>query len=150
MKSKRQKRILELIKQEPIGRQEELAAKLEKEGMRVTQATISRDIKELRLIKVARGENYAYSVSRGQMPMQDHSRLKRIFRDAVLKLNVSENLIVVHTLPGNANSVCSLMDGADWDEYLGGVAGDDTIIVVARSKNDAWTMMARMQGMLDM
>ena len=149
MKSKRHKRILELIKLEPIGRQEELAERLEKEGMRVTQATISRDIKELQLVKTARGEGYAYSLPKGQAPMQDLSRLRRIFRDAVLRITESENLVVIHTLPGNANSVCSLLDGAEWDEYLGAVAGDDTIIVVAKSREHLRTMMERMQSMLD-
>lgn len=149
MKNKRQKRILEIISQEPIGTQEELAAVLQREGIHVTQATVSRDIKELRLIKAARGGGYAYSLPRGQTPIQDNTRLKRIFRDAVLKITGSENIIVIHTLPGNANSVCSLLDGAEWDEYLGAVAGDDTILVVAKSKEHLDSMMGRMRDMLE-
>jgi transcriptional regulator of arginine metabolism len=149
MKNRRQKRIMEIINQEAISTQEELAAHLQKEGIRVTQATVSRDIKELRLVKVARGDGYAYSLPKGQAPIQDNTRLKRIFRDAVLRIVDSENLIVIHTLPGNANSVCSLLDGAEWEEYLGGVAGDDTIIVVAKSRDDVRSMMEKMLGMLD-
>ena len=150
MKSKRQKRILEIIAQEPVRTQGELAAILQNEGIHVTQATVSRDIKELRLIKVARGEaGYAYSLPKGQPAMQDNSRLRRIFRDAVLRIADSGNLIVIHTLPGNANSVCSLLDAAEWEEYLGAVAGDDTILVVAISADHVGSMLARMQSMLD-
>jgi len=149
MKNKRQKRILEIIDQEPIGTQEELALHLFNEGIQVTQATVSRDIKELRLVKVARGGGYAYSLPKGQAPMPDNTRLKRIFREAVLKTTSSENIIVIHTLPGNANSVCSLLDGAEWEEYLGAVAGDDTILVVAKSKDHVEIMMERMRDLLE-
>ena len=149
MKSKRQKRILEIISQEPIGTQEDLALHLQNEGINVTQATVSRDIKELRLVKSARGDGYAYSLPTMQQPMQDNTRLRRIFSDAVLKITSSDNIIVIHTLPGNANSVCSLLDSAEWEEYLGGVAGDDTILVVAKSRGHVTAMMDRMRSMLE-
>jgi len=148
MKSKRQKRIIEIIAQKAIGTQEELAAVLQSEGIRVTQATVSRDIKELQLIKVTRGDGYAYSLPKGQTPKHDEQRLRRIFRDAVLKVDGSENIVVIHTLPGNANSVCSLLDTAEWTEFLGAVAGDDTILVVATSVTDAATLMERMRDLL--
>lgn len=148
MKSKRQKRIIEIISKDAIGTQDELADVLHKEGIQVTQATVSRDIKELHLIKVARGDGYAYSLPKGQMPLRDENRLRRVFRDAVLGIVSSENIVVLHTLPGNANSVCSLLDAAEWEEFLGAVAGDDTIIIVAKSKADAETLVDRMQGFL--
>jgi transcriptional regulator of arginine metabolism len=81
--------------------------------------------------------------------MQDMTRLKRIFHDAVVKISSSDNIIVVHTLPGNANSVCSLLDVAEWEEFLGAVAGDDTILIVAKSKDHVKSMMDRMQDMLE-
>ncbi|MCL1804427.1 MAG: arginine repressor [Clostridiales bacterium] len=149
MKSKRQKRIMEIINQEPIGTQEELAQHLLNEGISVTQATVSRDIKELRLVKVARGDGYAYGLPSGQPSIQDNTRLRRILRDAVLRIAESENIIVIHTLPGNANSVCSLLDGAEWEEYLGAVAGDDTILVVAKSKDHVAVMMDRLREMIE-
>jgi len=149
MKSKRQKRIIEIVSQEAVKTQDELAAILQNEGIQVTQATVSRDIKELHLIKVARGDGYAYSLPKGQMPMRDENRLRRIFLDAVLRIVSSENIVVIHTLPGNANSVCSLLDAAEWDEFLGAVAGDDTILIVAKSRADAETLMERLQGFLD-
>jgi len=149
MKSKRQKRIIEIIAQEAIRTQEELATVLQNEGIRVTQATVSRDIKELQLIKVARGGGYAYSLPKGQAPVRDENRLRRIFRDAVLKIDASENIVVIHTLPGNANSVCSLLDAAEWSEFLGAVAGDDTILAVATSREDAAVLTERMRDLLN-
>lgn len=148
MKSARQKRIIEIINHEAVRTQEELANILQEEGIQVTQATVSRDIKELQLIKVAKGDGYAYSLPKGQMPLRDENRLRRVFRDAVLRVVSSEIMVVVHTLPGNANSVCSLLDAAEWEEILGAVAGDDTILIVARSRADAVTLMERLLGFL--
>lgn len=149
MKSKRQKRILEIINQEPIKTQDELAVLLQNEGIQVTQATVSRDIKELHLIKTAKGDGYAYSLPKGQTPVRDENRLRRIFRDAVLRIAGSGNNVVIHTLPGNANSVCSLLDAAEWDEFLGAVAGDDTIIIVTKSNDHTAMLLDRMQDLLD-
>ena len=148
MKSIRQKRIIEIIDRELVRTQDELATILRREGIHVTQATVSRDIKELHLIKVARGDGYAYSLPKGQMPLRDESRLRRIFRDAVLRVVHGENVVVVHTLPGNANSVCSLLDAAEWEEFLGAVAGDDTILIVTASTAHAQILVNRLQGLL--
>lgn len=146
MKGRRQKKILELIAHDSIGTQSELAAALCDSGFNVTQATVSRDIKELRLVKVARGDNtYAYGLPKGQIPMQDESRLRRLFRDAVVNLDCSENIVVIHTLPGNANSVCSLLDAVDWPELMGAVAGDDTIIAIIRTKDQVDEVMQRLK-----
>ena len=148
MKGRRQKKIVELINREAISTQGELAEALMKEGFNVTQATVSRDIKELRLVKLARGDNtYAYSLPKGQVPLQDESRLRRIFSDAVLNIASSENIVVIHTLPGNANSVCSLLDSSGWEEILGAVAGDDTIILVAKSNTMAEPLIERLKSL---
>ena len=149
MKSKRQKRIIEIISQEAVKTQDELASLLRSEGIDVTQATVSRDIKELHLIKVARGDGYAYSLPKGQMPLRDENRLRRIFQDAVLRIVSGGNIVVVHTLPGNANSVCSLLDAAEWEEFLGAVAGDDTILIVASTPSQAQILVDRLQGLLE-
>ncbi len=149
MKSKRQKRIIEIVSQSSVGTQDELTAILRREGMLVTQATVSRDIKELHLIKIAKGDGYAYSLPKGQLPMQDESRLRRIFHDVVMRVVSSENIIVIHTLPGNANSVCALVDAAEWDEYLGAVAGDDTIIVIAKSKDQTAALEERLKKLIE-
>ena len=110
---------------------------------------MSRDIKELHLIKIAKGDGYAYSLPKGQMPIQDENRLRRIFHDVVMRVVSSENLVVIHTLPGNANSVCALVDAAEWDGYLGSVAGDDTIIVVAKSKTHAQDLEERLKKLIE-
>jgi len=149
MKSKRQKRIIEIVSQASVGTQDELTAILRREGIKVTQATVSRDIKELHLIKIAKGEGYAYSLPKGQLPMQDESRLRRIFHDVVMRVVSSENLVVIHTLPGNANSVCALIDASEWEEYLGSVAGDDTIIVVAKSKEHSQALEDRLKKLIE-
>ena len=149
MKTKRQKRIVEIIGKQAIRTQEELAAILYEEGFDVTQATVSRDIKELRLLKIAKGDGYAYSMPKGQAPVQDVNRLRRVFKDSVLGVASSENIVVVHTLPGNANSVCSVLDGAEWEELLGAVAGDDTILIVARTREHVASLMAKMNAMLE-
>ena len=149
MKSRRQKKIIDIINQRTVRTQDELTEMLGDEGIRVTQATISRDIKELHLIKVAKGDTYAYSLPKGQIQMQDESRLRRIFHDAVLSIASNESLIVIHTLPGNAHSVCSLIDAADWDEFLGAVAGDDTILVVSKSTEHTPALEIRLKSLLD-
>jgi transcriptional regulator of arginine metabolism len=150
MKNRRQKKIVEIIGREGIRTQGELALALRREGFNVTQATVSRDIKELRLVKLSRGDsNYAYSMPKGQLPAQDESRLRRIFRDAVLQVDSSENIVVVHTLPGNANSVCSLLDSANWEEFLGAVAGDDTILVVAKTREHVAGLLQKMQSLTE-
>ena len=150
MKSRRQKKIVEIIERELIRTQGELAGALLSEGFQVTQATVSRDIKELHLVKSNRGDNvYAYNAPKGHLPLQDESRLRRIFRDAVLRIDASENLVVMHTLPGNANSVCSLLDSAGWEEVLGAVAGDDTIIIVARTREQVPQLLQKMKKLTD-
>ena len=149
MKGKRQKRIMEIIAKEPVRTQDELAAVLRGEGFPITQATVSRDIRELGLVKETRGDGYAYALPKGQPSLQDHSRLQRVFRDAVRKIACGENLVVVHTLPGNANSVCSLLDATGWEEILGNVAGDDTIFIAAKSKEHAEILLDKLNSLLD-
>jgi len=149
MKSRRQKRIIDIINQRTVRTQDELTEILKAEGISVTQATVSRDIKELHLIKVTKGDGYAYSLPKGQIQVQDESRLRRIFRDAVLRIVSNESLVVIHTLPGNAHSVCSLIDTADWDEYLGAVAGDDTILVAAKSTEHTAALESKLKSLLD-
>ncbi|KJS84905.1 MAG: ArgR family transcriptional regulator, partial [Peptococcaceae bacterium BICA1-8] len=128
MKTKRHKKILELIQNQNISTQEEVAEALRREGFNVTQATVSRDIKELGLSKVAIGnEVYKYG-----LPMEvtvSQSRLKFMIKEFVLRCDYSENIIVIKTPPGNAQAVASVIDSAQWKEVIGTVAGDDTILL---------------------
>ncbi|MDK2823239.1 MAG: transcriptional regulator of arginine metabolism [Clostridia bacterium] len=148
LKTKRHKKILELIQNQIISTQEEVAEALRKEGFNVTQATVSRDIKELGLIKVAIGnEMYKYA-----LPMEvtvSESRLKFMIKEFVLKYDYSENIIVIKTPPGNAQAVASVIDNAQWREVIGTVAGDDTILLVIKPVSAVPTVIKKINSYLD-
>ncbi|WP_347487557.1 arginine repressor [Desulfoscipio sp. XC116] len=135
MKTWRHKKILELIKEKEISTQEDLVAVLQNAGFLVTQATVSRDIKELGLIKVPGNSGISrYTVPGEPMNPRNEDRMKRLFRDSVVSLDYSENLIIIKTLPGEAQGVASTIDNASWPEVIGTVAGDDTILIVIKPK----------------
>jgi transcriptional regulator of arginine metabolism len=136
MKAKRHLKIREIIEKQAIETQEELAEALRQDGIDVTQATVSRDIKELMLVKIPVGNNrYKYAISTdGSLPV-NHERLQRLFRDAVINIDYSDSLIVIKTLPGSAQAVASAIDQDPGKQILGTVAGDDTIFVAVKSKD---------------
>ena len=148
VKTKRHRKILEIIKENVVGTQEELAELLKQEGFHVTQATVSLDIKELALIKISAGnDQYRYS-----LPTEitvSESRLRFMLKEFVQNYAASENLLVVRTAPGNANAVASALDNAQWAEIMGSVAGDDTILVVARNKEEIPKIIDRLESYLD-
>jgi len=146
MKQKRHLKIREIIRKKPIQTQEELAEELRKEGFRVTQATVSRDIKELRLVKVLRNEQYCYAEPERTSLSSD--RLLKIFKESIISYDFSENLIVIKTSSGTASAVAEAIDVLDWDEVLGTVAGDNTILVVARSKKVVKDILDRLGEIL--
>jgi transcriptional regulator of arginine metabolism len=134
MKSKRQNKILEIISQSDIETQDELVEALTESGYRVTQATISRDIKELKLVKVqSSGGAYRYSINKKQ-DSKDMDVLMRIFRDTVLSVAWAVNLVVVKTLSGSANAAAEVIDGMNQDGVLGTLAGDNTIFIATTSE----------------
>ncbi len=138
---------MEIIKREKVETQEELAAALKRDGINVTQATISRDIKELGLIKVP-GDNNAFRYTipnETNFAARSHERLKRVFCDYVVGIDYSENLIVIKTYPGGAQTVASAIDQAGWSEIIGTVGGDDTILVVVKPKNAVSAVMDRLE-----
>jgi len=148
MKARRQRKILEIIQQEIIETQEDLAASLRKCGFEVTQATVSRDIKELGLIKIPCENNLFKYASPGERTVQRaEDRLKRYFHDTVVSLAMSENLIVIKTYPGGAQGVASAIDQIGWQEIIGTVGGDDTILVVIKPKRVADTVMKRFEDL---
>lgn len=149
MKIRRQMKILEIIEREPIATQEDLAEKLREAGFEVTQATVSRDIKELSLLKVPAGEsNYRYGAPREARRVNNHERLRRIFSDTVLSIEHSENLIVIKTLPGNAMALASVLDAGNWSEIIGTVGGDDTILVVVKPKEAVDKVIKQLEELL--
>ena len=144
MKVARHEKIIELIRQYDIDTQEELAARLNEAGFKVTQATVSRDIKELMLIKVPDAEgNYHYAFPKEHNMLLTPGRLERTFQDSIIGMRASENLVVVRSLPGTAQSVAYAIDYMKWPEVLGTVAGDDTIFVAVDSKDNTVTFMER-------
>ncbi len=134
MKSKRQALILDLIKKEVIDTQEQLAERLKFIGIEVTQATVSRDVKELRLIKVPIGDGrYRYAPPPDSLRNPEElRRARRIFQEAVLSIEASFNLIVIKTLTGTAQGVAAVVDEMGITGILATVAGDDSILCVIK------------------
>jgi len=146
IKNGRHKIIRDIIENNNIETQFQLTDELKKHGFNVTQATVSRDIKEMGLIKIAYGENaFRYSFPVGMMAGNVYERAKRMFRDNIQKIEGSENIIVVKTLPGVAQAVASCIDGLGWKELLGCVAGDDTIIIAIRERDALNELCRRLQ-----
>jgi transcriptional regulator of arginine metabolism len=140
-KKARQGRILDIVRKHPVRSQEELSSLLKTENVPVTQSTLSRDIRELNLIKV-RGRYQ----SPGEMPPEASSGLlRRALAQYVLSTGISGNIVVIKTSPGNAHSVGVVLDAAQWPEVLGTVAGDDTIFVLARSARSSNKLLQRIR-----
>lgn len=148
MKSKRQAKILELIAQNEIETQEQLLHALEDCGYHSTQATISRDIKELRIVKeMDYNGTYRYTVR--QSDNRTHfSRLNTIFRECVTKLDYAQNIVVIKTLPGLASAACSAVDGMESAYVVGSIAGDDTGFLVMRDTEYAREFCEELRGII--
>lgn len=148
MKTIRQAMILEIIGSKDIETQSDLADELNKHGMQVTQATVSRDIKEMKLVKVLTekgGYKYA-AVDHTEKGVSD--RLIRIFSESVLSITAAENIIVIKTLTGSANAAAETVDSLHWNEIVGTLAGDNTIFVVIQSKESVPDVIAGFQSLL--
>lgn len=148
MKYSRHAKILELIEKNNIETQEELAEKLKEVGMDVTQATISRDIKELRLIKVMDGDDrYKYApVSHTEGTITN--RLLTIFTESFISCDYANNIVVVKTLPGMAQASASAVDSLKWSDIVGTIAGDDTIMIVCRAEKIAEELVNKLNRMI--
>ena len=148
MKVARHEKIKELIQKYDIDTQEELAARLNEAGFKVTQATVSRDIRALKMMKVA-GAN---GKSRYAILQDNAGRLgdkyTRVLQDALISLDVGQNLIVIHTVPGMAMGVAAALDDLKWPEILGCIAGDDTIMCAARDCAQAETAAEKLRSIL--
>ncbi len=146
MKANRHAMIVAIIKEQVIGTQEELGEALKTKGVLVTQATLSRDIKELGLIKVPTLEGYyRYSVPQDRTPGDLTRRAQRMLEDAMIAIDAAENLIVVKTMSGTAQGVADALDDLEWPEIVGTVAGDDTILLVVRTKEQVDSILNRLQ-----
>ena len=145
MKTNRQEEILQIIENDEIETQEELANRLRERGYKVTQATVSRDIKELRLIKIA-GHRSAYCYAKpGRRESAVNDRMIRLLTDSTVEIDYAGQMIVVKTLSGSANVAAEAIDNMNWREVLGTIAGDNTIFLAVRNENDAAEIAARIR-----
>jgi len=148
MKSTRQNAILEVIRDKDIETQEELADELRRRDFKVTQATVSRDIRELRLLKVlSAAGTYKYATAdKQENGLSD--RFHRIFSESVLSMAHAYNQVIIKTLPGSANVAAEMIDSLRWPEIIGTLAGDNTILMIVRSVEEVDTILRRIDEML--
>ena len=148
MKSTRQMAILDIIRERDVETQEELADELRKLGFQVTQATVSRDIKELRLLKVLGGSGvYKYATAdKAENSMAD--RFIRILSESILEIAHAYNQIVIKTLSGSANAAAEAIDSLRWPEIIGTLAGDNTIFLLVRSIDEVDAVLQRLNSMM--
>ncbi|MDR1736029.1 MAG: arginine repressor [Oscillospiraceae bacterium] len=148
MKAQRQQKILEIIENENIETQEDLAERLKHYGFSSTQATMSRDIKELRLVKVLDASGvYRYAMP-GAQEGAFSNRLRAIFRESVTTCEAARNIVVIKTLPGLASAACSALDSMRIDGLAGTLAGDDTAFLVLKSDEAAEGLILKIQEIL--
>ena len=148
MKTVRQVAILDIIEKQEIETQEELASALNARGIRVTQATVSRDIKELRLLKVLTPSGkYKYATG-DQADNNLTDRFIRMLAESLLSVSSANNLIVVKTLSGSPNVAAEALDSMHWPEVLGTLAGDNTVLLIIRSNEETLTVTSRIREMM--
>ncbi|MCI9403574.1 MAG: arginine repressor [Oscillospiraceae bacterium] len=149
MKSKRQQEILNIIALREVETQEQLLECLRERGITTTQATVSRDIKQLHLVKeLTAGGIYKYAVSQRKTAMDFAGRLRTIFREGVTSFDVAQNIVVLKTMPGLANAAGAAMDGMDIPDLVGSLAGDDTAILIMRTNEAATEFCEEIREML--
>ena len=149
MKNNRQEQLLQIITEEAIETQEQLLEHLQARGIKCTQATISRDIKELHLVKEPAGQGrYRYAVSGHRAKLNFADRLRTIFRESVLSVDYAQNLVVLKTMPGLAQGAASALDGMEIGDMVGCLAGDDTVLIVMRNLECASDFTAEIKEMM--
>ncbi|MCK5128843.1 MAG: arginine repressor [Clostridiales bacterium] len=149
MKNKRHILIMELIDSKNIETQEDLALQLKIAGLDVTQATVSRDIKELNLVKVSNNQDGYKYARQGEVSPGLSARQLRIFADTVLSIDYSGSMIVIKTMTGSANAAAEALDGLGWDEFLGTIAGDNTIFMMVKENTSAKDVSQKIRQLLD-
>jgi transcriptional regulator of arginine metabolism len=150
MKYNRQAKILEIIEAEVIETQEEIADRLKELGMDVTQATISRDIKELRLIKVMTSDGRYKYAPFSETENVVYNRLMKVFTESYVSSDYANNIVIVKTLPGMAQASASAIDSLKWPEIVGSIAGDDTVMIICRAEKIAEDLVNKFNKMAKM
>lgn len=149
MKIKRQSKILELINNYDIETQEELADRLKEAGFEVTQATVSRDIRKLKLTKVSNDKGIQkYSVI-GKTEQDISYKYIRVFKEGFVSMDIAQNILVLKTITGMAMAVAAAMDAFNYPEIVGTIAGDDTIFCAVRSDEEALKLMEKLNRILN-
>ena len=149
MKTKGQTKMLELIKKHDIETQEELSDYLQKEGYQVTQATVSRDIRELKLTKVAMSNGRQKYAALTEANEDLSEKYTRVFRDAFVSMDMAQNILVIKTVSGMAMAVAAAIDAMHLHEIVGCIAGDDTIMCAVRSVDDTIAVMSRLRKLVE-
>jgi len=150
MKAQRQAKIMEIISNRNVETQEQLLAELQNAGFHSTQATISRDIKELRIVKeLTSFGTYRYCVSNNEVGSTFSGKLNTIFRECITSFDYAQNILVIRTLPGLASAAASAIDAMSLSVVLGTLAGDDTVFVVMRDSNAAAAFCGEIKSLLN-
>lgn len=148
MKVARHEKIIELIQQYDIDTQEELALRLNEAGFKVTQATVSRDIRALKMTKVAGRDGKSHYAILEDSPSSLSDKYTRVLHDALTSIDVGQNMIVIKTVPGMAMGVAAALDAMKWPEILGSIAGDDTVMCVANTSEQALSVKDKLKSIL--
>ncbi|WP_343250942.1 arginine repressor [Diplocloster hominis] len=148
MKTQRHAKIIELISKYTIETQEELAARLQEAGYQVTQATVSRDIRELKLTKMAAEDGRQKYMVYQERDDVTNEKYVRVLRDGFLSMDMAQNILVIKTVSGMAMAVAAALDAMHWSEIVGCIAGDDTIMCAVRSVDDTLVAMERIRKIL--
>lgn len=148
MKSNRHQKMIELVDNYEIETQEELADRLRAEGFQVTQATVSRDIRALKLSKVSCGNGRQKYVAIKQDDTHLNAKYKRVLKDGFVSMDQAQNILVIKTVSGMAMAVAAAVDALEMEEIVGSIAGDDTIMVAVRTVQDVQTVMDKIRKML--
>ena len=149
MKTNRESKIIEIIQKNEVETQDELSALLEKDGFRVTQATVSRDIRELKLTKIpTAGGRQKYAVIT-DAPENLSKKYERVLREGFLSMDMAQNILVIKTVSGMASAVCAAIDAMKMREIVGSIAGDDTIMCAIRTVDDTYAVMKKIRRIVE-
>ncbi len=149
MKTKRQSKILELIRNNDIETQEEIQAFLERAGFAVTQATVSRDIREMKLTKIATNEGKQKYVALNDNTEDLSEKYVRVLKDGFVSMDMAQNILVIKTVSGMAGAVCASIDAMHIHEIVGSIAGDDTIMCAIRTTEDTVAIMKKLRRIIE-
>lgn len=149
MKTKRQSRILELIRNNDIETQEELQSYLEREGYLVTQATVSRDIRDMKLTKISTNGGKQKYIALNEKSEDLSEKYVRVLKDGYVSMDMAQNILVIKTVSGMAGAVCASIDAMNIHEIVGSIAGDDTIMCAIRTTEDTVQIMKKLRKIIE-